>query len=423
MDGLKTTRVLVIDDDVAEATLFMEALAQHGIGSIRFSGEVEKLPTENNKLTGIRLAVIDMDLDGAGDDVNVVIPRLLGIMGRLIAKDNGPYLAVAWTKHDDYVDSFRERCPCELDCPPIRIIPMPKQSFTDIESISHKVDQEIGESYPLGLLGFWEQTIHKSSGSVMKILPNTTDWVDQSKKSLRLLLNSAAHRKDSSAVKLISLMATLNSLQFDAIETIVAAEEDATAKSLISPLNGVKLSKKDGPLRSTLNYRLLCTDVAPGAAPGNIYTCDGICSGETSVFPALNELIADAANPDKPTSRQELECAGCLSIAMEITPLCDYQQRARGIPRFICGLAVPEDKEKFLKERAHFLRRMDPITFESPPLAGTRLLVWNSHYVVTVPNSLVESDVALLRLRPAPLIDVQAWLGGQGNRPGYLSVR
>ena len=423
MDGLKTTRVLVIDDDVDEATLFMEALAQHGIGSIRFSGEMEKLPTENNKLTGIRLAVIDMDLDGAGGDVNVVIPRLLGIMGRLLAKDNGPYLAVAWTKHDEYVDSFRERCPSELACPPIGIIPMPKKNFKDIESISQKVDQAINESYPLGLLGFWEQALHRSSGSVMQILPNTTDWVGQSNKSLRLLLNSAAHSKDSSGVKLISLMATLNSLQLDAIETIVATQEDATAKSLISPLNAIKLSKGDAPLKSTLNYRLLCTDAASGIAPGNIYTCDGICSGETSVFPTLTELIVDAANPDKPTCAQELECAGCLPIAMEITPLCDYQQRARGIPRFICGLAVPEDKADFLKERAHFLRRMDSINFESPPLAGTKLLVWNSHYVVTVPKSLVETDVALLRMRPAPLIDVQAWLGGQGNRPGYLSVR
>ena len=423
MDGLKTTRVLVVDDDADEATLFMEALAQHGIGSIRFSGEVDKLPAENNKLTGIRLAVIDMDLDGAGGSVDVVIPRLFGVIGRLLAEDNGPYLAVAWTKHDEYVDSFRERCQSELVCRPIGIIPMSKTHFTDIESISQKVDQAIDESYPLGLLGFWEQAIHRSSGSVMQILPNSTDWVAQSQKSLRLLLNSAAHRKDSAAVKLISLMSTLNSLQFDAIETIVATEEDATGESLIAPLNGIKLSKEDAPLKSTLNYRLLCTDVAHGTAPGNIYTCDGICSGESSAFPTLTELIADAANPDKPAAVQELECAGCLPIAMEITPLCDYQQRARGIPRFICGLAVPEDKGKFLKERAHFLRRMDPITFESPPLIGTMLLTWNSHYVVTVPKSLVESHAGLLRLRPAPLIDVQAWLGGQGNRPGYLSVR
>ena len=429
MDGLKTTRVLVVDDDAAEATLFMEALAQHGIGSIRFSGEEDKLPAENNKLTGIRLAVIDMDLDGAGGDVNVVIPRLLGIMSRLLAEDNGPYLAVAWTKHDDYVDSFRERCPSELGCPPIRIIPMSKQSFKDIESISHKVDQEIGESYPLGLLGFWEQTIHKSSGSVMQILPVPTEstWTAHSKQTLSLILDAASGANDSSIASLAALLSAFSSLQLDSIETDIASLVDGDASRLISPLAEVNVPDALG-LKAELNYRILCTEADDNIAPGNIYRCDELCSSEALLFPPLDDLLDDMVtakdNCKRDQQKETLKVAGCVPIAMEVTPLCDYQQDKYKLPRFVCGVALPYEEKGRVKKPDGFLRTDNsPIAFPDCPLAGTKLLVWNSRYTVSVPKAMVSSEAALIRLRQAPLVDIQAWLASQLNRPGYVSLR
>ena len=271
MDGLKTTRVLVIDDEINEATPFIEALAKRGIGSLYFSGtDVDKLPDENDKLTGIRLAAFDMDLDGGDEDERVVIPRLLGIINRVIAADNGPYLAIAWTKHDDYVTSFRKLSKSGLECPPVRVIPMLKREYADIEEIARKVDVEISESYPLGLLGFWEQSIHESSGSVMRILPEFTDWIEHSNQTLRLLLDSAANKQDSSSIKLGALMLAFNSLQLDEIETNAAMWEDDIADPLIVPLNDIQ-RPKDADLKAKLNFRLLCTDVAQGIVPGNIY--------------------------------------------------------------------------------------------------------------------------------------------------------
>ena len=421
MDGLKTTRVLVIDDEINEATPFIEALAKRGIGSLYFSGtDVDKLPDENDKLTGIRLAAFDMDLDGGDEDERVVIPRLLGIIDRVIAADNGPYLAIAWTKHDDYVTSFRKWSKSGLKCPPVRVIPMLKREYEDIEEIARKVDAEISNSYPLGLLGFWEQSIHESSGSVMRILPECIDWIEHSNQTLKLLLDSAANKKDSSSIKLSALMSAFNSLQLDAIETNAAMREDDIADPLIVPLNDIQ-RPQDADLKAKLNFRLLCTDVAQGIVPGNIYLCD-LCSLETRVFPTLDELLVDMVDPNKADSHEQLKSAGCVSVAMEITPLCDYQQRKMRFPRFLCGLAIPMDKMALLKKPAPFLRSTVPIAFEVPPLKGENSLVWNSHYIVSVPNSLVGNSGGLFRLRQSPLIDVQAWLGSQANRPGYLSI-
>ena len=404
MDGLKTTRVLVIDDDINEATPFIEALAKRGIGSLYFSGtDVDKLPDENNKLTGIRLAAIDMDLDGAGGDVGVVIPRLLGIMNRVMATDNGPYLAIAWTKHDDYVASFRDRSQCELCCPPIEVIPMSKKKYQGIEEISRKVDEEISKSYPLGLLGFWEQSIHESSGSVMRILPKSTDWIEHSNQTLRLLLDSAANKQDSSSIKLRALMSAFNSLQLDAIETNAAMWEDDIADPLIVPLNDIQ-RPQDADLKAQLNFRLLCTDVAQGIVPGNIYLCDDFCSPETRLFPTFEELLVDMVDPNKEDSQGQLKSAGCVSVAMEITPLCDYEQRKMKLPRFICGLAVPMDKTKLLKKSrtlpttylADCLRRT---TFDWYCIAGVELALyrvcsarsaWEQHRVASTAS--VPSD-------------------------------
>ena len=421
MDWLKTTRVLVLDDEMDEAALFMRALAQHGIGSVHFTGREDELPSTKDKLSGIRLAAIDMDLDGAGGDVAVVISSLFRKIDQLICAENGPYLAVAWTKHDDYAVSFQER-KSELACPPIKVIHMKKADYGDISAIFSKTNEAIADSYPLGLLGFWEQSVHQSSNSAVGILPKTSDWITRSRDTFRLLLNSAANRRDSAAVKLGSILSALNSLQLDAIETIVANQDDETAEILVSPLT-TGPSPTDEHLKATLNYRLMCSNGAPGIAPGNVYSFDAFGSLPTGFLPTPELLISDAAKPGDASYREELKSAGCIPIAMEVTPLCDYQQRARGIPRFVCGLAVPMDSRDLLKGRALFLRATEPIGFEVPGIVGNHILLWNSHFVISVPRELVNGGDSLVRLRQAPLVDVQAWLGSQGNRPGYLSIR
>ena len=65
MEGLRTSRVLVVDDKFEEALPFIQAIAKYGIGALYFSGvKDEELPEEGNKLTGIRLAALDMNLGG-----------------------------------------------------------------------------------------------------------------------------------------------------------------------------------------------------------------------------------------------------------------------------------------------------------------------------------------------------------------------
>jgi hypothetical protein len=431
MDGLRTARVLVLDNEIEEAKPFMEALAKSGVGSIYYSGDLDTLPSVDAKLTGIRLAAIDLDLEVGGEAPNV-ISVLIRVLNRIIRKDNGPYLAIAWTgTNEDYFDEFMEQ-QSKIDCQPIRVIRMEKARYSakdTIDEFFHEVSRAVEESHPLGLLSFWEQTIHDSSRGVMEILPDSANWIAESSKTLRLLLDASAARGESQEANFVALLTSLNAVQLDNIETAALTQMDDTTDALLSPLNDVHLPEPDddghdeyNDIKATLNHRLLCSAPLPAIAPGNIYSCENISSSQTRLFPTVGELAFDTANGDCQDNHRKLRAANCVPIAMEVSPLCDYQQGGKGFPRFICGLAVPFDQISLLKQRALFLRKTQPIAFDTPPLQGKMVLVWNSHYMVSVPRKLLVEATALVRLRQAPLIDVQAWLGSQGNRPGYLSI-
>ena len=431
MDGLRTARVLILDDQIEEAKPFMEALAKRGAGSIYFSGRHDTIPDEDEKLTGIRLAAIDLDL-GVGGEAPNVISTLIRVLNSIFRKDNGPYLAIAWTgMNDEYYQLFLDS-QSELDCQPIHVIKIEKprdSGMDDIDGLFEQVSSAVAESYPLGLLSFWEQTIHDSSGGVTEVLPDSRDWIGESGKALRVLLDAAATSDGSPATKLTALLTALNAVQLDNIETVALTRQDDDAQELLSPLNNVHLPElgeqghgEYSDIQAALNYRLLCSAPLPGIASGNIYNCEHMNPTQIRVFPTLGELAFDAANPDCRDNHRKLREAGCVAIAMEVSPLCDYQRGGKGFPRFVCGLAVPFDQDSLLKGKALFLRKTQPIAFSTPPFQGTMILVWNSHYIVSVPRGLLEDATGLVRLRQAPLIDVQAWLGSQGNRPGYLSI-
>ena len=443
MEGLKTTRVVVLDNELDQAVPFMEALAKRGIGSLFFSGKAEdrsKFPDEREKLTGIRLAAVDMNLTDEEGDADGIARNTVGVLNELIDQDNGPYLAVAWTnKGAQLVNAFIDQTD-DLSCPPIKVVEMDKGDNRDPDTLFQNLQRVIDECYPLGVLSHWEQSIHDSSGMVTQVLqesdpltpsdaeakalPGHENWNARTTKILKLLLGAATNSNDPDEVKFIALMSVLNALQMDAIETITSRRDDGLAQSLIAPLNVAYFSEADNALKAGLNFRLLCTDPASELVPGNIYGIDQFDTKVGELFPRLGRLTFDAADPKIETNANALLRNGSIRIAMEITPVCDYQQRKRGMPRFICGLAVPLSKTYLLKsENAQFMKKTEPIAFAGPHLEGSMSLVWNSRFIVSVPEKLLDGTTGLVRLRQAPLIDVQAWLGGQGNRPGYLSIQ
>lgn len=427
MEGLRTTRVLVVDDSAEEADGILKALAKEGIGAVSYSQKLDLLP--QRPLTGIRLAVLDMNLENidASDAAAIVAPTL-GVLQRLVSGENGPYVAIAWTKHPDLISEFETRV-LTLPCSPIKLIPLLKADVRkksgefDFRAIGKRLASALDDCYPISLLGFWEQMVHDSTGEIIETVSPANDWPEQSRKTLKTLLRESSAENDPQDVKLRALLETLNFLQLDVVETKTALLDVAVANRLVGPLKAVVVPKS-GPaeLAARLNRRLMFGRPLPGAAPGNIYEPSRFRSVGRGTFPSLDELLDDMVNPGK---KEEVSNLGCIPLVLEITPICDHQHGKTHRGRFICGIAIPPMTDNDYKKRfkpADYIRKGPVVGFEQEPLNGNRVTLWNSHYIISLPPGRVPRNRALLRLRQSPLIDVQAWAGSHASRPGYLSV-
>ena len=146
MDGLRTTRVLVVDDQRKEAEIIIDVLASVGIGALYYSEKVKSHPKQ--PLTGIRLAALDMNLENL-PTANAVAATAstLSVLSNLISKNNGPYIAIAWTKHEELVEEFRARA-ATLPCPTIAVVSLikPKSGTSNFKKIARGLKEALDES-------------------------------------------------------------------------------------------------------------------------------------------------------------------------------------------------------------------------------------------------------------------------------------
>lgn len=108
MIGLAGSRVIVVDDNESEALPIIKAFAKKGIPTSFFNGESEGYPSEEAKLSGVRLAVLDMDLVGGGVSDKSKASALSNTLSAILSPSNGPYIVLAWTNNPDLLAKFEE---------------------------------------------------------------------------------------------------------------------------------------------------------------------------------------------------------------------------------------------------------------------------------------------------------------------------
>ena len=107
--GLQTARALVVDDDYQEAHPVVLALSYLGIGSVYLNGDLELL-RQNGPFRGIRLAFVDMDLQGQGTISAEDLGRqAASYLSEAVSHDNGVLAVLVWTKHEEEAESFFEK--------------------------------------------------------------------------------------------------------------------------------------------------------------------------------------------------------------------------------------------------------------------------------------------------------------------------
>jgi rRNA processing protein Gar1 len=166
----KNGRIVVIDDEYEkEALPLIEALSKNGVSAMYFTGNQEKLPPE--PLSGVRIVFLDIVLAGTeGQDDKTKISTIIGVVSKIIGKDNKSYLIIAWTKHDELIKRLKNNL---KENPPIFILNLKKSECKDsrgnyeISKIEKKLKKELKKAGAFQLFIIWENLVHKSTGKIV----------------------------------------------------------------------------------------------------------------------------------------------------------------------------------------------------------------------------------------------------------------
>jgi len=175
MNGFRTGRAFVLDDNAEEAGKIMSALSRLGIASFYADGQgIPDTSVTYTKLTGIRLLVLDMVLNPVhANDINMCAEAVVTQIDSLLSQTTGPVVLVCWTNQSiEYTNAcyakYRERFP-HMQCnEPIRLV---KQDFLDDpDKLVSQIAEELAKHEPITLLYSWEQNIHYAATDTTGVL-------------------------------------------------------------------------------------------------------------------------------------------------------------------------------------------------------------------------------------------------------------
>jgi len=178
MIGLTGTRVIVVDDDEDDALPILKAFAKKGIAAAFFDGSPRGLPLKDDRLGGVRLAILDMDLIGGGASEKSKAAALVKRIEKILSPNNGPYAVLAWTNHPDLLGFFENYVFSAKDVPkPIFSVMLTKAEcrnkrgkLDNLAVISKKLDDKLMQVRPLMFLLAWEEKCFSAATQVTNTL-------------------------------------------------------------------------------------------------------------------------------------------------------------------------------------------------------------------------------------------------------------
>lgn len=156
-------RVIVIDDDADEVDPLLVSLSKMGSPYCYFSGSRRDLPDE--PIIGIRFVFLDIELDGfKGLNEKSIASALISILTKIVSPQNGPYVIVFWTKHQEYKQAVLDNCK-QMGILPIACIDLDKSECkqNNYNNLSETIFSKLKEIGALLALVQWENIVHSAS--------------------------------------------------------------------------------------------------------------------------------------------------------------------------------------------------------------------------------------------------------------------
>lgn len=448
----KTTRVVVVDDEPGEVDKLMNYLNMEGIPTNYFDSDPKKLPPY--PLKGVRMLFLDLVLVKGQTDEKNVYSTIMGILPKIIAKENGPYILVMWTRHKELVNSIKDKLFLDPSfAKPIAVLDMVKiECMNDLSLIERKIKQMIKNDDVTKLLLDWEAAVHEASYEVLDLLHqkttsviSATNFDEYSKKSrteLERFFCSLAKAElggnlNNSGYVLVHAQTPLTDILHDKLETKI--KKSRINKELTEKILSHKTETPTSFRPSELNTMFLIEEIYGDKdrvlCPGNIYTYASIrrlSSKKHKVIPPLGQsgenseiirILVEGNSEAKGNCQRNHKRINkeTIPILIEITPPCVYAQMKSSAARFLFGMLLPPkcigNDSKLTPNKETFYPR--------PPLTINYKGV---EYYLILTDRIYGIDSKFLKKLPPPimrarrelLVDILNWIGRDLSRPGRI---
>jgi hypothetical protein len=443
MNGLNGARVVLLDDEAAAALPVIKAFSSGGVPVAYFDGKQGELPKQNQKLRGVRLAILDMDLGFGGSNENIAA-TLVQTFSRIIDPDNGPYGILIWTNHPDLKEKVAKYIYEHEFLPnPVFIEMLRKAKFKmsgkargqfSIRKLSKALLDILEENSPLECMQIWEGACFRASTNVTNSIGDMSThgvadldqwrkaWRDETLKLLFVISKAYAeehHTEENCVPSIFLALDPLHSDRMDALVEEVASGLSSHAQKIMAAGGGAAIERK-AKVNSMLH---LAFDRLDTFSPGNIYVFGK--RNRPPFMPSIKDTLQDCVQGNAAQQQQNL--ADILKHAhlcgLEVTPACDYAQNKMGLSRIVTGFLLSEAHQRKIKS-AQFLKAAGPFYLSHKPFTeGAYIIYLNSRYVASPKPSEVKPLRAFARIRAQLLADVQAWASYQSARQGVILLR
>ncbi len=440
MIGFTGTRVIVVDDKEDEALPVLKALARRGIPAAFFHAPSKHtLPRKENRLIGVRLAILDMDLIPGTPAVAAKASTIASYLGGILSANNGPYGVIAWTYHPEIVEQFERYIYLNDEIPnPIFTVLVQKNQCIrdkkcDLHELSRLIDNELAKNMTLHLFEEWEGSCFVAATSVTNTLAklakvqsaNLAEWRQNWTEELLSVLNvisraeAGEHFGQQTCVN--AVYQSLNPLHADSMDNLTPQLCDRLANygAKVVASAGVVNAESRAQINSMLH---LSFRNIPDFSVGNVY----VFRSKRNPSWASKSLQVLQGNwvqgkTDELISAHTNEVAkDSIPILLDITAVCDHAQRKTQRARLLSGIMVPSKHKNKLNTRVGFIKSFGPFRIEPITNDDLYYFYFSSRQVRSVEITDVKKRRPVFRLRNQLLDHLRFWVAQIETRPGIV---
>ena len=432
-------KALIIDDKIEEALPLIKLLSNRGTNTMYYSGVFAEMP--ENPLEGVRLVFCDLKFNSA-PDAKSVASNILSVLKKLIATNNGPYILLVWSTHqNDYIDELTDVLK-EEEIKPEFILCLDKADYFEtkdvlgtalesvfenirrinldvqdeqsiistieekllplgniqhvahddaIDKISEKLLEELKKAELFHLFILWENTIGNSALETVNCLyseiPETVPKDKKIKAMVYYLAHNRLEKRFDEATPELKFWSAMDSL--DDLFSYFFEENVHKISTEPFDLDTITDIEQLGEISSSrFNRWKMLSNATQDRKPGNVFTDDEKTFKLHGVIPKKN---ITEESPYEVCEGKILSNEKIKYVLLDISSECEIAQDKIYTSRVVPGIIIPAQYYDELKKRSEINKEPEYI-FKSPQIE----LNHEDYYIIFNLNQIFFMDIDAL---------------------------